>query len=81
MADVPLCFVFRGDVVTQLVAVEDTDTMDEVAGKVAHHIAGRRQPLQDAPLRVSFKGEVQPADRTVLDAGIVPMDYIEVFYA
>ena len=41
---VPINAMFQDDFVTQLALVLDTDTMDEVATKVAHHVVGRRQP-------------------------------------
>ena len=80
MALVPLQTVFSGDFVVQLVAVDDGDTMDIVAQKVAHHVVGRRLPPRDAPMRVRFRGEVVPPDMTVARAGIGPMEVIEVGY-
>ena len=81
MAEVPLTFVFRGDIVTQLVLVEDTDTMDGVCEKVAYHIVARRVPDQETPMRVHFKGETLAAEQTVAQAGLKPMDYIEVSFS
>jgi toluene monooxygenase system protein B len=39
---VPINAKFDDDFVTQLVVVLDTDTMCEVATKVAHHVVGKR---------------------------------------
>ena len=42
MATVPLQAVFRGDFATMLILVDDEDTMEVVAQKVAYHVIGRR---------------------------------------
>ena len=80
MAMVPLQAVFRGDFVMLLVPVEDRDTMDVVAQKVAHHVINRRLPAQDAPMRVKYNDRVLPPDQTVAGAGMSPMCFVEVFY-
>jgi toluene monooxygenase system protein B len=80
MATVPLQAVFRGDFVALLVSVDDRDTMDLVAQKVAYHVIHRRLPPQDAPLRVQYDGSVLPRDQTVAQAGMSPMSFVEVFY-
>ena len=80
MAPVPVTTVWRDDFVVQLVALEDTDTMDQVAEKVAYHVIGRRLPPRDATMRVDFEGQVLPREETVAGAGIGPMAYLEVFY-
>jgi toluene monooxygenase system protein B len=80
MALMPLQASVRGDFVVLLVLVEDTDTMDAVAAKVAHHVIDRRLPPREGPLRVSFNDKVIAPGSTVADAGIGPMDYVEVFF-
>jgi toluene monooxygenase system protein B len=80
MAIVPLHAVFRGDFIALLVAVDERDTMDVVAQKVAHHVIHRRLPPQDGPLRVQYNGSVLPRDETVAEAGMSPMSFVEVFY-
>jgi len=80
MALVPLQATFRGDFVTLLMPVDDGDTMDVVAQKVAHHVINRRLPQQEASMRVSHNEQVLPADQTVAEAGIQPMNHVEVFY-
>jgi toluene monooxygenase system protein B len=80
MAMVPLQAVFRGDFLALLVPVDDGDTMEVVAQKVAHHVIHRRLPAQDAPMRVQYNGRVLPTDHTVAQAGLSPMSFVEVFY-
>lgn len=80
MATVPLQAAFRRDLVTLLVLVDDEDTMDVVAQKVARHVIRRRLPPQDAPMRVKYNQRVLPPGQTVSQAGIVPMSFVEVFY-
>jgi hypothetical protein len=80
MATVPFQAVFRGDCLTLLVSVNDRDTMDVVALKVAHHVIHRRLPAQDAPMRVHYHDRVLPTDLTVTQAGLSPLSFVEVFY-
>ena len=80
MAAVPLQAVFRSDFVTLLVLVDDEDTMDVVAHKVADHVIHRRLPPQDAPMRVQYNNRVLEPDQTVSQAGILPMSFVEVYY-
>jgi toluene monooxygenase system protein B len=80
MAAVPLQAVFRRDFVTLLVLVDDEDTMDVVAQKVAHHVIQRRLPPQDAPMRVQYNNRILAPEQTVSQAGILPMSFVEVFY-
>lgn len=58
MALVPLTAAFRGDFVVLLVTVEDTDTMNVVAQKVAHYVIGRRLPPKAAPMKVKHNNQV-----------------------
>jgi toluene monooxygenase system protein B len=80
MAMVPLQAAFRGDFVVLLVPVNDEDTMEMVAQKVAYHVIHRRLPPQDAPMRVQYTERVLPTDQTVAQAGLSPMSFVEVFY-
>jgi toluene monooxygenase system protein B len=80
MALLPLQAAFRGDFVALLVPVDDQDTMDVVAQKVAHHVINRRLPPQDAPMRVQYHDHVVPPDQTVAQAGMPPMSFVQVFY-
>lgn len=80
MVTVPLQAVFRGDFALLLVSVDDQDTMDVVARKVAYHVINRRLPPQDAGMRVRYENRVLARHQTVAQAEIPPMSYIEVFY-
>jgi toluene monooxygenase system protein B len=80
MAMVPLQAAFRGDFVTLLVRVDEKDTMDVVAQKVAYHVIHRRMAPQDAPMRVQYNDRVLPTVQTVAQAGLSPMSFVEVFY-
>ena len=80
MALLPLQAAFRGDFVALLVLVDDQDTMDVVAQKVAYHVINRRLPPQDAPMRVQYNDHVLPPDQTVAQAGMPPMSFVQVFY-
>ena len=80
MAVLPLQAAFRGDFVALLVPVDDQDTMDVVAQKVAYHVIHRRLPPQDAPMRVQYHDHVVPPDQTVAQAGMPPMSFVQVFY-
>ncbi|ADG06757.1 toluene-4-monooxygenase system B family protein [Kyrpidia tusciae] len=80
MAVVPLTAAHREDFVVLLVPVEETDTMAQVAEKVAVHTVGVRVAPRPVPLRVRCKGQVQPDHVTVAQVGLGPMDFVEVFY-
>ena len=80
MAMVPLQAVFRGDCLVLLVLVDDRDTINVVAQKVAHHVIHRRLPAQDAPMLVKYNDRVLPPDQTVVEARMAPMSFVEVFY-
>jgi toluene monooxygenase system protein B len=82
MALFPLTSNFVGDFVLQLVAVDDGDTMDQVAAKCAEHSVGRRLPDRDGVLRVRVQGTDAPIDRsqTVAATGLGPMECVEVYY-
>ena len=75
---VPINAKFDDDFVTQLVVVLDTDTMQEVAAKVAHHVVGKRVPARDADMVVSYLGRDLPSDMTVAEAGIAPLQNVYV---
>ena len=80
MALLPLQAAFRGDFVALLVPVDDQDTMDVVAQKVAYHVINRRLPPQDAPMRVQYNDQGLLPDQTVAQAGMPPMSFVQVFY-
>jgi toluene monooxygenase system protein B len=78
---VPVNAVFADDFVEILVAVTTADTIAEVAGKVAHHVEGKRVRARDAEKVVFHHNRLLPPDQTVADAGIAPFDHIRVDYA
>ncbi|MGH2578021.1 MAG: toluene-4-monooxygenase system B family protein [Actinomycetota bacterium] len=78
---VPINAMFQDDFVTQLALVLDTDTMTEVAEKVAHHVVGKRQPKREAAMVVRYQGRVLPAGMTVSEAGIGPLQNVYVDWA
>ena len=78
---VPINAKFDDDFVTQLVVVLVTDTMREVAAKVARHVVGKRQPARDADMVVRYQGRSLPPDITVAEAGIAPMQNVYVDWA
>ena len=75
---VPINAKFGDDFVTQLVVVLDTDTMREVAAKVAHHVVGKRLPARDADMVVRYQGHDLSPDVTVAEAGIAPLQNVYV---
>ena len=75
---VPINAKFDDDFVTQLVLVLDTDTMREVAAKVAHHVVGKRLPKRDADMVVRYQGRNLSPDITVAVAGIAPLQNVYV---
>lgn len=83
MALFPLVSNFEGDFVLQLIPVDDTDTMDAVAEKAAAHSVGRRVKAQPGrPMRVRLQGATDsfPPSVTVSQAGLAPMDCVEVYF-
>ena len=77
---VPLNGIFADDFVEILAPVMSTDTMDEVAAKVAAHSEGKRVRARDVP-KVVYHGErLVPAGMTVAEAGIAPLDHVRVEY-
>ena len=75
---VPVNARFDDDFITRLTMVLPTDTMQEVARKVAAPVVGRRVPNRDAGMAVRHHGRVLPAEMTVAEAGIKPFQSIFV---
>lgn len=83
MAEIPIISNFQGDFVLQLVAVDEEHTMDEVAQACAYHSVHRRvkpQPGKVMRVRVQDADEPLGRDVKVKDAGLVPMETVEVFF-
>jgi len=78
---VPVNAIFADDFVEILVAITTADTIAEVAGKVAHHVEGKRVRARDAEKVVYHDGRILPPEQTVAQAGIAPFDHIRVDYA
>jgi toluene monooxygenase system protein B len=69
---------FDDDFITRVTMILPTDTMREVARKVAVPVVGRRVPNRDAGMVVRHHGSVLPAEMTVAEAGIKPFQSIFV---
>ena len=80
MATIPLQATFEGNFVILLVLVEDQDTTQVVAQQVAQHVIGRLLPPKDGTTRLRYKNDVLPADKTLAEIGIGPMEFVEAFY-
>lgn len=78
---VPVNAIFSDDFVEIMVAITTADTIAEVAGKVAHHVEGKRVRARDVEKVVYHNDRVLPPDQTVAEAGIAPFDHIRVDYA
>lgn len=77
---VPLNAIFATDFVQILVPVTTANTMEEVASAVAHHVEGKRVRALPFPKVVIYNGTKLPAEMTVAEAGIAPLDHIAVEY-
>lgn len=77
---VPLNAIFADDFVELLVPVTATDTIAEVAAKVAHHVEGRRVRARNLPKVVFHNGRELSPEMTVAQAGIQPRDHVRVDY-
>lgn len=82
MALFPLTSNFQEDFVLQLVAVDTDNTMDEVAAAAAIHSVGRRVKARPGVLRVRRQGadEAFPRALKVAEAGLRPMECVEIFW-
>lgn len=77
---VPVNALFGSDFVTLLVPVMTTDTMAEVAAKVAAHVVGKRIAPRNAEMAVYHRDKLVPKETTVAEAGIAPMQFVFVDY-
>ncbi|MHA6797289.1 toluene-4-monooxygenase system B family protein (plasmid) [Pseudonocardia bannensis] len=80
MAPFPVQGITEGDFVVVLVPVDTEDPMTAVAEKIAYHAVNRRVPEDDRPMAVRHNGRVLAGDATVIDAGVAPLDVLEVVY-
>jgi toluene monooxygenase system protein B len=74
----PVNATFDEDFITRVTMILPTDTMREVARKVAAPVVGRRVRNRDAGMAVRHHGRVLPAEMTVAEAGIKPFQSILV---
>lgn len=83
MAQIPLVANFQGDFVSQLVAIDDSATMAELAGVCASHSVNRRvaeQPGKTLAVKRPDDDAFWPASTRVADSGLTAMDVIEVHF-
>ena len=82
MALFPLTSNFQEDFVLQLVAIDTDNSMDELAAAAAVHSVGRRVKARPGILRVRRQGsnEPFPRDLKVGEAGLRPMECVEIFW-
>lgn len=80
MALFPVQGITEGDFVVVLVPIDTEDPMTVVAEKIAHHAVGRRLPENPRPMAIRHNGTVLAADATVIDAGVAPLDVLEVVF-
>lgn len=83
MSAIPLVVNFEGDFVLQLVPVDSSSTMDQLAQAAAVHSVNRRvKPRASGVLRVSRQDASEPLARaqTVAAAGLQPMETVVVYW-
>jgi toluene monooxygenase system protein B len=80
MAPLPITATFEGDIVTLAVLVDDEDTAEAVAAKIAHHVVGRRVAAREAPVRVRVAGRVLDQDQPVRTVPLSPLTHVEAFF-
>lgn len=80
MATIPLQATFEGNFAIFLALVEDQDTTQVVAQKVAQYVIGRLLPPEDGSIGLRYKDTVLPLDKTLAEIGIRPMGFVEAFY-
>ena len=78
---IPINAKFGEHFVMHVVVITSTDTMAEVAQKVAHHSVGKRVKPQPRDLVVYHEGRAVAAHITVTEAGIRPLQHVFVDYA
>ena len=83
MADLPLISNFEGDFVLKLFMTDSESTMAEVAQAAAQNCAGVHiavQPGKTMRVRLQGNDEPFPADMTASEAGLEPMNCVEVYF-
>jgi hypothetical protein len=77
---IPVNAKFGDDFVIHVVVITPTDTMAEVAQKVARHAVGKRVTPQPRDMVVYYEGRAVPPHMTVKEAGIRPLRHVFVDY-
>lgn len=80
MAPLPITATFAGDIVTLAVLVDDEDTAEAVAGKIARHAVGRRVAARDVPIRLRVGGRVIDQDQVFGTIPAAPLTHVEAFF-
>jgi toluene monooxygenase system protein B len=77
----PLQGIVEGDFVVLLVPVDDGDDMATVGAKIREHAVGFRVAPEATSWKVRVGGRVLDDAVTVQDAGLAPLDVVEVVRA
>ena len=82
MSAFPIHAALEKDFLVQLIVVEATDSMDQVAEKVAYHCVNRRVKPRDGVMRVRRRQttELFPREMTVSESGLKPTEVIDVVF-
>ena len=80
MSAFPIHASFERDFLVQLIVVDENDSMDQVAEKVAYHCVNRRVRPRDGVMRIRpHQGEeLFPREMTIAESGIKPTEVIDV---
>jgi hypothetical protein len=79
MLMLPIYGRFIGDFAAHLVAVDDEDTIGEVAAKIAAHSVRRRLPAESAgSYEVLIDGRLIPPEVRVSHLSLRPLHWIDV---
>jgi toluene monooxygenase system protein B len=78
---IPVNAKFGNDFVMHLIIVNTSDTMAEVAQKVAYHSVGKRVRPQDRDMVVYYEGRAVANKESVSQVGIGPFQQVFVDYA
>jgi hypothetical protein len=73
---VPLYASLQGDTIVLLILVQDFETVRDLGIKMQEASAVRVNV--NKPLQVFFQGKLLNADLTVTDAGLTPLDYVQL---
>ncbi len=83
MADLPLISNFEGDFVLKLFMTDTESNMAEIAQAAAENCVGihiAAQPGRTMRVRLQGNDEPFPAEMTASEAGLEPMNCVEVYF-